>query len=291
MKNLLAITFIHLLASSLFAQEPLQKSAHTETDNFPSNHQTLVFGDKVNVRTAPDKDAQVLTQLLAGEAVIVLSMGTEPLTQNGWTRNWAKIAFNKNGKRQEGYVWGGLLSFSAVQAGDVSFVYSVMKKSENDSYGAAKYEIEIRAIRNNQIISSVKTEIEMETGYYTEAYLYGNLGLEEYKNVLSFHFSYDGCGYPQYEIWLLWDSSKLEPLPVLNSSYNGDIFSESEEYIFPENETGHEGVLLYKHEYFKTVTDAEGESEYDRSERVRKMIWNGKAWEKPNLEDEDAGRK
>ncbi|MBK6997498.1 MAG: SH3 domain-containing protein [Lewinellaceae bacterium] len=142
----------------------------------------------MNVRIAPNKDAQVVTQLLAGEPVTILSSASEQFTQNGWTTNWVKIGFEKNGKRQDGYVWGGVLGFHALQAGDVSFVYAVVKKEGNETEGSEKYRVEIRAIRQQQIISSVTTTIGIGAGYDTEAALYGNLGMKAYQNVIRLDF-------------------------------------------------------------------------------------------------------
>jgi hypothetical protein len=289
MKNLAAFILVCLLAGCHSAQEPLKESAYVKINSFSENenHQTLVFGDKINVRTAPNKDAQILTQLLAGEAVTVLSSDTAQLTQNGWTTNWVKIAFDKNGKRQEGYAWGGVLSFKGIQVGDVLFVYGVVKKSEDDTEGFAKYEIEIRAVRKNQIISSVKTEIGMESAYDTQAFLFGDLGLRPYKNVLSCQFTFGACDYPQYEVPCLWDGSKLALLPTLLSVFNAGVFTHSESYLFPKSEGGISDSLLFQVE---ETEGSEGEEGYSSTHQVVKMNWNGKAWEKPDLENEDEGR-
>lgn len=284
MKYLTTIASLLFLSNCLSAQEPISQTESSGLAVFSANQETLVFGDKINVRSGPKKDASVLTQLLVGEAVKILAQDTATLTLNGWTANWAKIEFNKNGK-QQGYVWGGVLSPTALRLGDVSFVYGVVRseiENKKEEYAPRKHDIEIRAVKANRIISTVKTELVMESGYSTQAFLYEDLGLPNFNKALNFNFFYEACGYPSYDVWCLWDGSSLTALPTLTSVADGGVFYDSEEYIFPENKEGVAETLLYKHEHYE-VTDEENELDYDKTERVRKMKWNGKTYEKPTF--------
>lgn len=288
MKLILPIIVTLFLSTRIQAQEPLQQANATLLDQFPEQHPTAVFGDKINVRAAPAKDAPVVTQLFAGEAVTVLVSDTARLTQNGRTACWAKISFLKEGNRQEAYAWGGVLSPNVLKVDQTTFTYGMTKvetsKKGEEDYAPSKREVEIRAVRNNRIISSVKVDLIFESGYYTEAYLYGNLGLKTWSNVLKFTFFYEACGYPSYDLWCLWDGNKLILLPSLLTVSDAGVFAHVENYLFPESENGIPDTLLIEQ---KEVQGMIEDGTYDYTQKIRPIKWNGKTFEKPDMAEKN----
>lgn len=271
----------------LSAQE--EESATHPLGVFADNQKALVFGSKVNIRQSPAKDAPVLTQLTAGEAVTVLATDAATLTLNGLTAPWVKIAFQKDGKRQEGYAWAGILSPATQALGDVTLVYGVTKAAIEKMEGvkpeeqgtSGKYDVEIRALRGGQVVSTVAATIFMDGGYYSQLFKYDNLGLKQFRNWVLLRYGFDACGYPSYEIWCAWDGARLNLLPVLSTISDAGVFFDAEAYLFPETEGGLPDMLLYQHEHGEGMIE-DGASDYSKKQRV--MTWNGKAYVKPKLD-------
>ena len=277
-----------LLSTAMSGQTDPEESVTVVLRALPADHATRVFGDKINVRQAPNKDAAVVDQLTIGEPVTIIAEDPAEMTLNGWTAQWRKIAYTRNGKRREGFAWGGVLSPIALQAGDVSFVYNIVKstsKKEKGPDGAVydnpEHDIEIRAVRGGAIASTVRLRLGFQPDYLSEAFLYNHLGLKQYKNVLKFTFHYEACGYTAYDVWCVWDGRQLVQLPVLESASDAGAFFDSETYLFPEVQGGVEGMLLYQHEHGEGM---EMDGTYDYTRRLRPMTWNGKAYAKPKLD-------
>jgi Bacterial SH3 domain len=289
MKHIFSLLKMLSVSAILFAQEEAAEFYGTQLAQLPENHKTAVFGDKINIRAQPDKNAPVLDQLLIGDPVTVLGADTSSMSQNGWAANWHKISYSKGGATKEGYAWGGVLSPLVLHAGDVSFVYNVVRsvpkkeKSEDGfEYESAVQDIEIRALQNGRVLAKHNVSLGMDPGYYTNAFAYDNLGLSSCKNVLKFEFNYPACGYNAYEAWFLWDGAKFNQLPVIKSFADAGVVAETETYIFPNVEGGVPDAVLYRYELLQN--NSENIEEYDRSEKQRKMIWDGKQFLKPKME-------
>jgi Bacterial SH3 domain len=288
MKHIFSLLKMLSISAILFAQEETAEFYGTPLAQLPENHRTTVFGDKINIRAQPDKNAAVLDQLGMGDPVTVLSADTSSMTQNGWSANWHKISYTKGGATKEGYAWGGVLSPVTLRAGDVSFVYNVVKsaskkeKSDGFEYETSVQDIEIRALQNGRILAKHTVPLTMDPGYFTNAFAYDNLGLGQCKNILKLEFNYPACGYTAYEVWFLWDGAKFNQMPVLQSFADAGAVAETETYIFPNVEGGLPDAVLYRYELLQNNT--ENLEEYDRSEKQRKMIWDGKSFVKPKVE-------
>lgn len=290
--------FIALFAAWLFAAPPVFSQEETEfVDNsvvltaLPDNHQTRVFGDKINVRARPEKDAAVLDQLLIGDPVTVLATDEAELTLNGWTAPWSKIAYTKAGQRKEGYVWNGVLSLVSTEKKGTFFVYNIVKTTtkktktaDGEEYEATFFQVEIRAARGGKIVSSVSASLELNTDYSTEITVRDSLAVPPYQTALNFTFFFAPCGYHESDIWCLWDGEKLTLLPGLDSSGGGDggdfYEEETESYIFPTDENGRDGEILYE-----SVSRTSREGGYDVVRRVRVVNMESDPIKKPVIED------
>lgn len=197
---------------------------------------TYVFGDKVNVRAGASPDAKVVAQLNGGDAVIILETSAAQYTSNGNSQPWYKIQFNKT---QNGYVWGGMLSYSGEQNLDgIKFAVGIVAaRQDKKDESTAEYTLEMRAFGASGALLSKTTEtLTAQSGYYISAVpiFKGALGLKGYSALLVAHIGYDACGYPGYKWYALWDGQKLASLPLCTSISDGDVFYHTETYRFPE---------------------------------------------------------
>ncbi|MBK8557222.1 MAG: SH3 domain-containing protein [Lewinellaceae bacterium] len=275
-----------LLAMTLNAQDELDEYFSATINAAQENYTTLVFGDKINVREAPNTTSKVVAQLKAGDEVKIIETDTTTATFNGWTASWCKIAFAQNGRQLEGYAWSGLLSPIPLYTPDVLFVYNVTRtkaeqvKRDGYEYENLVNEVEIRAVRNGNIISSVHTTMQFDGGYETQAFSYGAQGVPNCERLLKFTFFYPACGYTSYDFWCIWDGKQLLPLPLLSSFADAGAIHENESYIFPENENGLPDQILYQYELDEGMIM---DGTYDYYKHIRPMLWNGKKFVKPEI--------
>lgn len=260
-----AIALILAYAGSLAAQ-----NLFNTTTGFADSTATKIFGDKVNIRTAPSKDAPVLTQLTIGHDVLVISSDTATVPLNNWPGHWHLVSFQKDGKTQQGYVHSALLSFMPTTLGPNTVLYNVVKhKSTNDITVST---LEIRLLNEGRIVGT--DTVNLFLGEYDEAYAdtHDTLGLPEWPSAVNLHFGYPACGYVHHDIWLLWDGeSQFTRLPLLSSAADGGVYAESEEYIFPKMAGGVEGRLLYAY-YLSQGMEEDGF--FDLSRKIRPMTWD-----------------
>jgi hypothetical protein len=292
MKNTLAILGLFLNLFSLFSQEnevpdPIvySNASHTVVDGFAIGDTTWVFGDKINVRAAANKDAAVAAQLFIGDEVIIRDTMAF-LTMNGMNQRWYKVAYAKNGAKQEGYVWGGLLAHGAVKMADVSIVYGLAgtkaKKEEEGEF--VNYIVEFRACSGGKIRSTAQYELGLSDYYGSQYGQMPNLGLTQYRGGIKVGMGFGACGYANYDLYVFWDGNGLVPLPALTSVADAGAFYDVESYIFPYQQpeyTQEAQVILFKAEQMVTLED---ENETDEWTKVRKLIWDGKKYKKPKVD-------
>ncbi|WP_411823581.1 SH3 domain-containing protein [Leptospira sp. 'Mane'] len=103
-----------------------------------------VFAENVNIRKEPNLKADVVTKLQPGNSVKVLKKTTTVLTQGKVKEYWYKI---KTGK-EEGYVWGGLLSDYHLTLGK----HEILVRN----LGVLAQAIEIKALSDSKLVSELK---------------------------------------------------------------------------------------------------------------------------------------
>lgn len=252
-----------------------------------------VFGDKINVRSQASTDAPNITQLFAGERVIIREQQTQTTTINGIKMPWYKVQILKD--KAIGFIWGGLLSAMPYANLDgVVFASGLVKMSRASAEAIPTYSVEVRAIRDNVILSKATTTIDNVGGFIYRPFEAGARGLKGYSALLCVGMGYEACGYPWVDWYLLWNGKQLQPLPICTSVSDGGIFSHVETYVFPrgENEYDNNGHWFGEDHFYYSVKHREVDEKEDNAgwnenswQRSRKMKWDGKQWAKPkNME-------
>ncbi len=284
----LAALFFAFAAPVLAQNEEEEYLASTELASLEVGLETVVFGDKINVRSAPKKDAPTVDQLLIGHAVKILAADTARVEVNGWSAVFHQIEYEKAGAKKTGWAWGGLLSPNVQRSGDVFFVYNVLgsrkikrKDVDGTAYETSVFDVEFRAVRGEKVVSAQKMEVNMDFGYMTSGKITGPRGVKNCQNVLVYSLFYPACGYSNYDQYFLWDGQKLAAMPLLTSASDAGAFYETEEYIFPDDQDRNmTGELLYRYELGQGM---EADGEIDGKTVVRKMVFDGKKWSKPKI--------
>ena len=264
-------------------------SAQTAQLFYVSPKDTIyVFGDKINVREKPASDAKAVAQLNIGEMMIVTEVTETQTTLNNLKMPWYKVYFKG---QQTGYVWGGLISVIGLQqVDDVQFVAGIVKQNTvtQTDESLTDYQVEMRAIKGGAIVHKVNTNINGSGYFHPMETEIGARGLKGYKAILGVTLSFDACGYPWNDWYVLWDGKQLSSLPVCVSVADGGVFSHSERYVFPQplNEyvTGHygdEANLFFAIEHTEREEQEDGSWDENAWVRARLMKKVGGNWVKP----------
>ena len=281
--------FRHILFLCFFFCLSVLSAQQTYLFQWNPNDTVAVFGDKINVRSQPSTDATTVTQLVAGDEVIIEEVSTQSSTLNGVTLPWYKVHWNN--KKSSGFVWGGLLSImSRAVSSDTRFVAGVLKSVKKSANDIREYSFEIRAVRKGVVSGKVTTTIQTEGSVYLRQIEHGARDLKGYSTLMILAIGYETCGNPLHEWYVLWNGSQLSALPVCKTESDGGDFYHAEYYVFPqegpdESRPGHYGD---ESQVFFSVEQHEREDREDntgwdenRSVRARLMRWDGKQWIKP----------
>jgi len=281
--------FRHILFLCFFFCLSVLSAQQTYLFQWNPNDTVAVFGDKINVRSQPSTDATAVTQLVAGDEVIIEEVSTQSSTLNGVTLPWYKVHWNN--KKSSGFVWGGLLSImSRAVSSDTRFVAGVLKSVKKSANDIREYSFEIRAVRKGVVSGKVTTTIQTEGSVYLRQIEHGARDLKGYSTLMILAIGYETCGNPLHEWYVLWNGSQLSALPVCKTESDGGDFYHAEYYVFPqegpdESRPGHYGD---ESQVFFSVEQHEREDREDntgwdenRSVRARLMRWDGKQWIKP----------
>ncbi|BDA77763.1 hypothetical protein LPTSP3_g06930 [Leptospira kobayashii] len=130
------------LASPLLAQGHWEGTLPEKKENT----EYKVFAENVNIRKEPNLKADVVTKLQPGNPVKVLKKTNTALAQGKVKEYWYKV---KAGK-EEGYVWGGLLSDYHLTLGK----YEILVRN----LGVVSEVLEIKALSDSKLTSSLKLD-------------------------------------------------------------------------------------------------------------------------------------
>ncbi|MFM2267830.1 MAG: hypothetical protein RL757_1271 [Bacteroidota bacterium] len=243
--------------------------------------ETYVFGDKVNVRSKPDKDAPVVKQLVGGDEITVVDTTPQYMAVNGRSDRFYKIKFGT----QTGYLWGGLISYGGRQkAGDAKIVYNFTEFKKN-SQKVEQLVAECRALRNGLVVAKSTANFSVSEENMTQLDSidsdFGKIG--NYKHRITISMGYPACGYNNYSWILLFDGTRLLSLEPTTSIADGGVFGYGERWIFPndENYMPVEGKLRFEISEFVTLEKEEDINEYKMVRAVK--LTNGTVQKRPEF--------
>jgi hypothetical protein len=127
------------------------------------------------------------------------------------------------------------------------------------------------AIGNKEIKKIVVEGIGgLRTGALTT--VTGNRGVKGVKNIIDLRFSDDYCGGAFGDIIYFWTGTDLFHVKTLYDGADAPVYS-SEELIFPADEGGKPGVIIFKYE--DGEWDEVQEKDIVNESRTEYYFWNG----------------
>lgn len=237
MKNLFALI---LLVFPLFVFS--QMDIFTRRHAFSSGQEVYLFGDQVKLRTGASTSSEVVDLLGIGSAVTILEKTNETLFFNGFESPWYKVRFGV----KEGYVLGALMALQKIEYDGETFLFN-QKQLENS------LEIDVRRIDGASYVEY--KGVISEDAVYQFSVTEGR-GLSELEYVVTIDMLSESCGVDGGEVLFLIDQKDQYTDVFLTDISDAGIFSFEEQLIFPNEEGGVEGQVLYRSEKYEAL-DAE----------------------------------
>lgn len=278
-RNLLLLVALIITASMSYASEAQSVYSY---GRFQPGSTVYLFGDNVNMREKPATKAPIVRLLSIGSRLTIVGEPDGDYKANGFSSGWYRVQFLDQQKPVEGYVWGGLLAFGAVQfAGadkELLLLAGITKFAENRPAG------ELRVVENSKV--KAKTPFtwivtDMNEGdnysYSVAAEELSWAGVADLKNVFQISCNYEACGYTRGKLLFFWDGNNLFCGPTAESVSEAGLFSVESEYVFP----GQEGCK--SNELILRTTSIEEPAEDGTTPGTAKKVeilhvWNGKDW-------------
>lgn len=232
------------------------------------------FGNNVNIRQQPDSQSPVMDRLKISAPVKIISRSDKQFTLNGYRDYWYLVEYDCScgNKRDQGYVWGGLLSksFLILEQADgypsMSLLFGIVGQVSNRNIFEARY------VEYNQQKFSLKFEgLDIPEGpdfsysLWADAYRPGILarGVE----VFTLHFAYEADEYPQGDILLLrTDKGLVWGLQALHAF--SEVGRVTFRYIWPADSGGKKNHIIVE------STSKDYESGQETVEKVS-YRWDG----------------
>ncbi|AUP80021.1 SH3 domain-containing protein [Flavivirga eckloniae] len=257
MKKILYPLF--LIASFVFSQDTKYNSPY-DYERLEEGAYYYLFGDNVKFRTEPNTDSEVIALLKIGTKIQIDYNTKETMMYNGLESPFYKIKYGD----KTGYVLGGLISLEKRERGDSQFFFTY--KKEGESYAT------IVRYFNETTSEIVDTTVQLATSMFSIE-LYNNRGVSGVDNIVFINYLAEACGVNGGGIYLFQFDNKLKKVFDLSKVSEAGLFWTSEKLIFPKDEKGIEGKIVYQRE---TQNYLDENTNWTELERVsRELEWNG----------------
>ena len=255
MKKLLII-FI-LISKIGFGQDTKYLSEYYE---FEKGEIAFMYGDNVKLRDQPSVESNVLTFLKIGERVEIMEKTDSKMKFDGIESPWYKVKVND----KVGFVLGNLISLDKATYGNLTYLVSLKKD------GLILF-VKTRVLEDR--LNYKENISQLMTGYFSIKAT-GNRGLENIKSIVGIDYLAEACGVNGGGIYLFYNGEELVKAIDYTQVADGGAYWFHEEYIFPNDEEGKNGKIVYKREVGETI---EEETEWVETKLTQRILeWNGK---------------
>ncbi len=234
-----------------------------------------VYTDDIQAFAAPDKRANVVARLKSGDAVQILDLeATKSDTINDISAPWAKIRINSSNKNA--YIWLGHLAIARVKKDAQTFMLgitgvSTVLSGENLKEETSTYALEVKVFDNLFSSKYWFADDNLSAGVYSMK-VFSNLGLQGLQNIVRISSDSEACGIPSKHFYVGWDGNRFYALPSRVTIGDADVYSYSENFIFPSEKGGKPNVIL------KITEEYEGEGDGSPMKLVKRekqeFIWD-----------------
>lgn len=225
------IIILLFTSSIVFSQET---NYHHPDLDLKNGEYYYLFGSDVKFRKLPDTDSEVIQLLQIGTKIQIIDKSNETKNYNGIESPFYKVKFNN----EVGYILGGLISLEKLEKNNSKYLFAYKKDEEN-------YSVIIRYLNENMELK--ETASELRTVEFSID-LFDNKGIEGVKNILFINYLAEACGVDGGGIYYFQLGNDLKKVFEITQVSEAGIYWLMEDLIFPTDEKGIKGKILYKKE-------------------------------------------
>lgn len=257
MKTKQMLSILTLLTICLFVNA--QQKLHCSYDDcgFESGEVVYLFGDQVQLREAPTIKSKVLKTLKIGTQLVVLGKHEHSWRYKGMDSHFYKVGY----KGIEGYVLGGLMAIERKVINDLTHLFGRSKTGDQDY-------LLIRTLAEDGSFSEKSTRLGNTQFYLSHL---GTKGVPGVEGILLVDYVAEGCGSEGGGIYLFQQQDRLHQVARLSQVSDAGMYYSWEEFIFPEDEHGLEGKIVFRKEQGAYLDE---ESSWKKiTKETRELTW------------------
>ncbi|RYC51821.1 SH3 domain-containing protein [Flagellimonas olearia] len=221
--------------SSIFSQHNPEQAGFGE---FQPGQQVYVFGNEVQLRTAPDTSSDVLQKLKIGEWVKIIEKTPNSWPYNGFESPFYKVKYNE----MTGYILGGLLSIQRKTLKGTHY-YFALSKQGNTVF------LNIRHVQDGTYWEK-KTRL-VHTDF--KITVLGDKGVPNLDGILFVDYLSNTEDRENGGIYLFPHNHMLTEVVQLSQVSEAGNYYHSENLIFPDDHGGIPDKIFYKKEQGKNL--------------------------------------
>ncbi|WP_299781524.1 SH3 domain-containing protein [uncultured Formosa sp.] len=202
--------------------------------DFEKGKDYYLFGNDVAFRTQPDTKSKAIDLLKIGSEIQIIEKSEKTVVYNGLPSNYYKVKY----KGQLGYVLGALISLGKKEMGKSKYFYTYGKKDDS-------YYIIIRHLNEQLQIEEVVTDLR-SNDFSLE--VYGNKGIEGIDNIIFVNYLAEACGVEGGGVYFFEVNGTMKKVFTISQISDAGVYWFFEELIFPNDENGVKGKIVYKKE-------------------------------------------
>ncbi len=257
MKTKQMLSILTLLTICLFTNAQQKLHCNYDDCGFEPGEVVYLFGDQVQLREAPTIESKVLKTLRIGTQLVVLGKH-----ENSWRYKGIDAPFYKVGyKGMEGYVLGGLMAIERKVINDLTHLFGQSKTDDQDY-------LLIRTLTKDGTFTEKSTRLGNTQFYLSHL---GTKGVPDLEGILLVDYVAEGCGSEGGGIYLFQQQGALHQVARLSQVSDAGIYYFWEEFIFPEDDHGMAGKILFKKEQGEYLDE---ESSWTKiTKETRELTW------------------
>lgn len=227
----------------------------SEDFEFVTGDIAYLFGDDVKLRDQPGTTSHVISLLKIGDQIEIVSKTDETMFFEGLESPWYQVKFQD----KTGYILGGLISLDKQNHHNLTYLIT-LKKDDSELF------LKTRVIGHGN--SYLENSALLSTHYVsTEAH--GNRGLEGVDSIFAINYLSEACGVNGGGIYLFHNGNQLLKAIDYTQVSDAGVYWFYEEYIFPTDEGGRPGKIIYKKETGETIDD---ETEWVETKKTERLL-------------------
>lgn len=263
MKTKQILSILSILAICFFTNAQEKSHCIYEECSFEPGQIVYLFGDHVQLRTAPTTKAKVLKTLSIGTRLVVREKHENSWPYKGVDHHFYKVTF----KGAEGYVLGGLIALEKKTINHVVHLFGRSKTGNEDH-------LLIRTLKDKG--NFTEKSIRLGNGQFYLSAL-GTKGLPNIDGILFVDYLAEACGAEGGGIYLFQQEGILHQVARLSQVSDAGVYYFWEQFIFPEDEHGVPGKIRYKKEMGENFHETAHWKKTSTETKI--MVWNNHSLE------------